>query len=136
MTDFLQTILPDGWPRPKGYANGVLLPAGARVLLTGGMIGWDAEETLVSPDFVPQFRQALANVIAVVEAAGGTPSHIARLTIYVTDKDAYARDPKGVGAAYRELMGKHFPAMALLQVAGLLEPGALVEIEATAALPA
>ena len=131
----LRDVLPEGWPRPKGYSNGVIAPAGGQLLFVAGTIGWDTEERLVGEGFVDQFRQALRNVVAVVEAAGGEVAHIARLTIYVTDREAYTRDLRAVGEAYREEMGKHFPAMALLIVAGLVERGALVEIEATAVLP-
>ncbi|HKX46064.1 MAG TPA: RidA family protein, partial [Planctomycetota bacterium] len=101
-----------------------------------GQIAWDAEQALVGRgDFVAQFRQALANVAAVVAAAGGRPEHVVRLTIYVTDKREYLGHLREVGEAYRAVLGKHFPAMALVQVADLLEDGALVEVEATAALP-
>jgi enamine deaminase RidA (YjgF/YER057c/UK114 family) len=129
-----RAIEPEGWAPPKGYANGVLVEGG-RTLYVAGQIGWDAEQRLVSPDFVPQFRQALENVVAVVRAAGGAPEHLVRTTIYVTDKQAYLGDLKGVGAAWRETIGRHFPAMTLVEVADLLEPGALVEIECTAVLP-
>jgi enamine deaminase RidA (YjgF/YER057c/UK114 family) len=131
------TIQPDGWPRPKGYSNGVLAPAGARMLFIAGMVGWDESETIVGGgDFVAQFEQALKNVVAVLRKAGGAPEHIVRLTIYVTSKDAYLGALPEVGRAYREQLGKVFPAMALVQVAGLVEDGAMVEVEATAALPA
>ena len=119
---------------PKGYSNGALVPAGADLLFVAGQIGWDGDQRLVSDDFVAQFQQALSNVAAVVAAAGGAPEHIVRLTIYVTDKQEYLADLRGVGAAYREVIGRHFPAMALVQVADLLEAGAKVEIEATAAI--
>lgn len=135
-SDFLQAILPEGWKRPRGYSNGVLAPAGSRPLAIAGMIGWDGQERFTSDTFAGQFRQALANVVAVVREAGGGPEHITRLTIYVTDKTAYSDQLPDVGAAYKELMGKNFPAMALLEVKGLLEPQAMVEIEADAALPA
>jgi len=131
-----ETIHPEGWAPAKGYANGVLVPAGGRHLFIAGQVAWDAEQRLVGDDFAGQFRQALANVVAIVRAAGGEPEHLARMTIYVTDKDRYEASLKQIGAAYRELMGKHYPAMALVQVAALLEAGAEVEIEATAVLPA
>lgn len=131
-----KTIQPAGWASPKGYANGLLAPAGGRLLFVAGQVGWDAEQRMVDGGFVAQFRQALANVVAVVEAAGGRATDLGRLTIYVTDKRAYEGDLKAVGAAYRGVLGRHFPAMALLEVAGLVEPGALVEIEATAVLSA
>jgi enamine deaminase RidA (YjgF/YER057c/UK114 family) len=131
----IETIHPDGWTPPRGYANGILAPAGVRLLFVAGQIAWDAEQRLVGRgDFAAQFRQALANVVAVVRAAGGEPEHLVRLTIYVTDKRAYLAGLKQVGAAYREVVGAHYPAMALVQVADLLEEGALVEIEGTAAI--
>ena len=132
----LEPIQPAGWAAPRGYSNGVLAPAGARLLFVAGQIAWDAQQQLVGRDaFGAQFEQALANVVAVVRAAGGGPEHLARLTIYVSDKRAYEDDLAAVGAAYRRHMGRHFPAMALVEVAALLEEGAMVEIEGTAALP-
>lgn len=128
-----RTILPPGWPRPKGYSNGVA--ARGEVLAIAGMIGWDAQERLVSPEFVPQFRQALENVRAVVDAAGGAAEHIISLTIYVVDKQQYCASLAEVGRVYREVLGRNFPTMALVQVADLLEPGALVEIQGLAVLP-
>ena len=119
---------------PKGYANGMLMEPG-RLLFVAGQIGWNAESELVSAELTPQFEQALRNVLDVVEAAGGNASHIGRLTIYVTDKQRYLAEVKAIGEAYRRHMGRHFPAMALVQVADLLEEGALVEIEATAVIP-
>jgi enamine deaminase RidA (YjgF/YER057c/UK114 family) len=104
-------------------------------LFVAGQIGWDAQQHFVGEDLVSQLAQALRNVVTVVEAAGGRASHIARLTIYVTDLDAYRNNLKAIGASYREIMGKHYPAMALVGVAGLVEPRARVEIEATAVVP-
>jgi enamine deaminase RidA (YjgF/YER057c/UK114 family) len=127
------TILPPDWPRPKGYANG--MTAKGQLLAIAGQIGWDTTETIVSDDFAPQFHQALANVIAVVEAAGATHEAIISLTIFVTDKHAYLGNIKDVGAAYRALMPKHYPAMALVQVSALVEDRAQVEIQALAVLP-
>lgn len=127
------TILPPDWPRPKGYANG--MTARGQLLAIAGQIGWDTTETIVSDDFAPQFHQALANVIAVVEAAGATHEAIISLTIFVTDKHAYLGNIKDVGAAYRALMPKHYPAMALVQVSALVEDRAQVEIQALAVLP-
>jgi enamine deaminase RidA (YjgF/YER057c/UK114 family) len=127
------TVNPPGWPRPTGYANGVL--AQGRYLAIAGQIGWNERNELVPGGFLPQARQALANVLAVLRAAGADPSHLVRLTWYVTDKEEYRRSLTALGAAYREILGANYPAMALLQVAGLLEEGALVEIEATAVLP-
>jgi enamine deaminase RidA (YjgF/YER057c/UK114 family) len=131
----LEPVQPAAWTAPRGYSNGVLAPAGARTLFVAGQIAWDARQRLVGAgDFVAQFAQALANVVEVVRAAGGGPEHVARLTIYVTDKRSYLTSSKELGAAYRGVMGRHFPAMSLVEVAALLEPGALVEIEGTAAI--
>ncbi|MBV8343684.1 MAG: RidA family protein [Candidatus Eremiobacteraeota bacterium] len=126
-------INPAGRPRPSGYANGVL--AEGRYLAVSGQIGWNERNELVSGEFLEQARQALRNVVAVVRAAGGAPEHLARLTWYVTDKNEYRAALKELGASYREIVGEHYPAMALVEVAGLLEEGAKVEIEATAVLP-
>jgi enamine deaminase RidA (YjgF/YER057c/UK114 family) len=132
----LEVIQPDGWARPKGYSNGTLAPAGARILFVAGQVAWDEEERLVGEgDFVAQFGQALRNVVAVVKKAGGEPEDIARLTIFVTDREAYLSRQAELGAVYRAVLGRHFPAMALLHIAGLVEDGALLEIEGTAAIP-
>ncbi len=120
---------------PRGYSNGMLAPAGGRLLFVAGQIGWNEEQELVGPDFTRQFRQALRNVAAVVKTAGGEPRHVARLTIYVANKQLYLDRLEAVGKAYRGVMGKHYPAMALVEVKSLLEPAALVEIEAIAVLP-
>lgn len=128
----IQTIQPEGWPRPRGYANGMLTRG--RTIHVAGMIGWDENEQLVGEDLVSQFRQALANVVAVVEAGGGTREHIVRLTIYCTEIAGYRSGVKEIGAVYREILGKHFPAMALLGISELVHPGAKVEIEAVAVL--
>ena len=128
-----RAILPDGWQRPRGYSNG--MAARGELLAIAGMIAWDAREQLVSDAFAAQFRQALANVVAVVTAAGGRPEHVISLTVYVTDKREYIAELAAVGAAYRELMGRHYPAMALVEVAALLEPRAKVEIQGLAVLP-
>jgi enamine deaminase RidA (YjgF/YER057c/UK114 family) len=128
-----RTILPDGWSRPRGYANG--MAAHGELLAIAGQIGWNSREEFESLEFGPQFRQALQNVVAVVEAAGGTVQDIISLTIYVTDKREYIEQNAQVGAAYRELFGKHFPAMALVGVRELLEDRAKVEIQGLAVLP-
>ena len=128
----LTTLQPPGWRKPKGYANGML--GRGRMLLTGGMIGWDADEVLAD-GFVPQVEQALRNVLAVLAVAGGGPEHIARLTWYVRSIDTYRSSLAALGPAYVAVLGRHYPAMALVEVAGLVEPRALVEIEATAILP-
>lgn len=120
---------------PRGYANGMLVRGDHDLLFVAGQIGWDAEQRLVSATFAGQFERALANVLTVVRAAGGAPPHVVRLTIYVTAKSAYLAALREVGATYRDQMGRHYPAMSLVEVQDLLEPGALVEIEATAALP-
>lgn len=129
----LTPIQPEGWLPPQGYSNGVAATPG-RLLFVAGQIGWDAQHRLVSELLVGQFRQALVNVLSVVRAAGGRPTNIARLTIYVTDRSAYVGARKQLGRDWRDLMGTHYPAMTLLEVKGLLEPGALVELEATAVL--
>ena len=128
----LEIVTPPELARPRGYSHGV--KGRGEVLFVAGQIGWDAQGRVVSPDFVAQFGQALDNVLAVVRAAGGTPESIGRMVVYVTDKDEYARCTPALGQAWRERLGKHYPAMALVQVAALLEPGAKVEIEATALL--
>lgn len=133
---FLLPVQPEGFAPPSGYSHGVLAPAGGRLLFIAGQIAWDGERRLVSNRFAEQFRKALENVVDVVRAAGGGPEHLARLTIYVTDRGEYLAALPAVGTAYRAIMGRHFPAMALLEVLGLLEPGAKVEIEGMAVLPA
>jgi len=131
----LEPVEPEGWEQPRGYSNGIVVPSGARLVFVAGQIAWDADQTLIGAgDFAAQFRQALANVLAVVEAAGGQPRDLASLTIFVKDKAAYTASQKALGAVWRELVGKHYPAMALVQVADLLEEGALVEICGVAAL--
>lgn len=127
-----QIIHPEGWAPAKGYANGVLTDKGT--LYVGGQIGWTAQQTWDATDFVSQMRQTLMNVRAVVEAAGGGPEHITRLTWFVTDKATYAAHQSDVGKAYRDVLGRNFPAMTLVVVKDLLEDNALIEIEATAEL--
>lgn len=127
-----RSINPEGWRRPRGYANG--MAGRGELLAVAGQIGWNAEEQFESLEFGPQFRQALANVVAVVEAAGGAVTDIISLTIYVTDKREYIASITEVGAAYKALFGKHFPAMALVGVRELLEDRAKVEIQALAVL--
>ena len=126
-------VNPPGWSRPSGYSNGVV--AEGRYVAISGQIGWNEKGELVAEDFLEQARQALRNVVAVLRAAGGAPENLVRLTWYVTDKSEYRIAQKQLGAAYREIVGEHYPAMALVIVAGLLEEGAKVEIEATAVLP-
>ena len=128
-----ETIHPDGWLPAKGYANGMLTRDG--VLYIGGQIGWDDSQRFVSDDFIGQMRQALLNIRMIVEAAGGRVEHVTRLTWFVTDKAEYLANQAEVGRAYGEVFGKHFPAMSMVVVAGLVEDRARVEIEATAHLP-
>ena len=128
-----QVVQPQGWAAPKGYANGVV--AAGRQLFIAGQIGWNAQGRFESDDFVPQVEQALKNVVEVLQAAGGKPEHIVRLNWYITDKAEYVENQRAIGEAYRRVIGRNFPAMTLLVVAGLLEPRAKVEIEATAVLP-
>lgn len=130
----MRAVQPEGWAPPKGYANGVV--AEGRTLHVAGQIGWaPGTGRFEARDFVGQARQALANVVAVVEAAGGQAEHVARLTWYVTDKREYLARQAEMGEAYRAVMGRHFPAMTMVVVAGLVEDEALVEIEAVAVLP-
>ena len=133
MKDHMQVLQPKGWAAPKGSANGVL--AEGRQVHLAGQIGWTAEAKLVSADFVAQVEQALANIVQVLAEAGGVPAHIVRLTWYITDKSEYMSRQRDIGAAYRRVIGRHFPAMSAIVVAGLIEDGAKVEIEATAVLP-
>ena len=129
-----QQLHPAAWKPPIGYANGIL--AEGRQVYLGGQIGWTADQQIVSDDFVEQVAQALRNIVEILAEAGGRPEHIVRLTWFVTDKREYLDNLRSIGAAYRAVMGRHFPAMSLVQVAGLVEDGAKVEIEATAVLPA
>jgi len=129
----LKTINPESLGTPHGYANGVLIEGG-RLLFIAGQIAWDQHQQIVSTDIVEQFDRALANVITIVAEAGGKPDQIARLVIYVTDKNEYRERMKEIGERYRARMGKHFPAMVLVEVAGLLEDAAKIEIEGTAVL--
>jgi enamine deaminase RidA (YjgF/YER057c/UK114 family) len=130
----LKFINPESLGRPRGYANGVLAPEGGALLFIAGQIAWDEQQRIVSADFAAQFERALANVLAVVREAGGTPKEIARLCVYVTDKREYCASQKEIGACWRKLLGRHFPAMALVEVKALLEDDAKVEIEGIAVL--
>ena len=129
----MRTLLPPGWPRPKGYSNGI--SARGRMVFTAGVIGWDEEEKLVADELVGQLRQVLANTLAILAEDNAGPEHIVRMTWYVTDRDDYVANLAGIGAAYREMMGRNYPTMAVVQVAGLVEPGAKIEIETTAVVP-
>jgi enamine deaminase RidA (YjgF/YER057c/UK114 family) len=130
----LKLINPESLGRPRGYSNGVLAPQGARLLFIAGQVAWDARQQIVSDDFAEQFERALRNVLAVVGEAGGTSDSIARLVIYVTDKREYVARTEEVGERWRALMGRHYPAMALVEVKSLLDDAAKVEIEGIAAL--
>jgi enamine deaminase RidA (YjgF/YER057c/UK114 family) len=127
-------INPASLGRPKGYSNGLLAAPGVRLLFIAGQIGWDAEQRLVGDDFVEQFERALRNVLEVVGEAGGAPTGLARLTLYVTDKAEYRARTREIGERWRALMGRHYPAMALVEVKSLLADGAKVEIEGIAVL--
>jgi enamine deaminase RidA (YjgF/YER057c/UK114 family) len=128
----LEFIQPEGFAAPRGYANGVVTQG--RTLHVGGQIGWNAQQEFQTDDFAEQFAQTLDNVLAIVAAAGGKPEDIASMTVFVTDLDKYRAAAKSLGPIWRERLGKHYPAMALLGVAGLVEPRALMEIQAVAAL--
>ncbi len=130
----LKFINPASLGPPLGYSNGVMTEPGTRLLFIAGQLGWNEQQKIVSTDFVEQFDRALANVVAVVTGAGGRPEQIARLVIYVTDKSEYQLRTRELGERYRAHMGKHFPAMVLVEVKGLLDNEAKVEIEAIAAL--
>lgn len=129
----LRIIQPEGWKPAKGYANGVL--AEGRTLHVGGQIGWNADQVFETDDFIGQVDQALRNIVAVVEAAGGKPEDIVRLTWFLIDKAEYVARQKELGGVYRQVLGRHFPAMSLFVISGLLEDRAKVEIEATAVIP-
>lgn len=128
-----RTLQPAGWPRPRGYANGV--SARGRQLYVAGQIGWNEGGVLAGDDLVSQARQALRNIVAILAADGARPEHLVRLTWYVVDREAYLAAAKPLGEAYREVIGAYFPAMSAVQVSALMEPGAVVEIEATAVVP-
>ena len=129
----MKILQPDGWTPPRGYANGIA--AHGTVVSIAGQIGWNAQCVFESDDFAAQARQALANIVAVLAEAGGRPEHLVRLTWYVTDKREYVAAYPAIGAAYRELIGRHYPAMTAVQVVALIEDRAKVEIEATAVVP-
>lgn len=128
-----EVLHPANWKKASGYANGML--AQGRTVWVGGQIGWNGDQVFETSDFGEQTRQALANIVAVLHEAGGRPEHIVRLTWYVTDKQEYLSSLKGIGDAYRSVLGRHFPAMTMVQVADLIEDEAKVEIEATAVIP-
>lgn len=129
----MQILQPPGWPRPKGYSNGI--EAEGRLIFVAGQVGWDEQERFRATDFPGQFEQALRNILAVLAEGGAGPEHVVRMTWYVTDKQAYLGNLKQIGAIYRDLMGRNYPVMSVVIVAGLVEDGALIEIEATAVVP-
>ena len=129
----MKVLQPPGWPRPKGYSNGISVRG--RMIFTAGVVGWDETETFVSDDFIGQFRQVLRNTLAILAEDGAGPEHIVRMTWYVADREEYVSQLKEVGAAYREMMGEHYPCMAAVQVAALVDPRARIEIETTAVVP-
>jgi enamine deaminase RidA (YjgF/YER057c/UK114 family) len=131
--EFIEVLQPQGWARPRGYSNG--MAARGRQIYVAGQVGWDGSGRFASAGLADQVRQALLNIVAVLAEAGGAPEHVVRLTWYVTSRDEYYEELSGIGAAYRAVMGKHFPTMSVVQVVALMEKEARVEIEATAVLP-
>ncbi len=129
----MQILQPPGWARPKGFSNGISCQG--RLVFIGGQIGWSGQGEWIDRSFAGQFRQALKNILEVLAQAGGKPEHLVRLTWYVLDRKEYLASLKELGAAYRELMGRHYPTMAVVQVSGLVEDAARLEIEATAVIP-
>jgi enamine deaminase RidA (YjgF/YER057c/UK114 family) len=129
----MMPLLPPGWPRPKGYSNGYC--AGGRLVVTAGVVGWNEREEFVALDLAGQFAQALRNVVAIIAEGGAGPEHLVRMTCYVTSIDAYTAGLAEIGAAWKDIIGRHYPAMALVEVVRLVEPKAMVEIEATAVVP-
>ncbi|WIO73909.1 RidA family protein [Porticoccaceae bacterium LTM1] len=129
----MQIINPEGWPRPRGYSNGIL--AEGKTLYVGGQIGWDENEQFHSDDFIEQMAQALKNTVAILEAGGAKPEHIVRMTWYITDREEYLKRLKEMGQVYRDIIGRHFPVMAMVQVVALMEERAKVEVETTAVIP-
>jgi len=128
----MKTLLPPGWPRPKGYSNGI--SAAGRIVMTAGVVGWNAREEFAAADFAGEFRQVLVNTLAILAEAGAGPEHIVRMTWYVTDLDQYRADLRGIGQAWRELVGRHYPVMAVVGVTGLVETAARIEIETIAVI--
>lgn len=129
----MQILQPPGWKKPKGYANGIV--AKGRIVFVAGQVGWNAEEKFETSDLAGQARQALKNIVAILAEAGAGPEHICRMDWFLADATEYNASLKEIGTAYREVIGKHFPVMTALQVAGFVEAGAKVEIEVTAVLP-
>lgn len=129
----MEILQPAGWPQPRGYSNGIA--ASGKLVFVGGQIGWDESERFPGDDFVAQVRQALLNTVTVLREADAGPEHVVRMTWYITDRREYVENLSAVGAVYREIMGRNFPAMAMVQVVALMEPAAKVEIETTAVIP-
>lgn len=129
----MKTLQPAGWPRPKGYANAI--ETSGRTIYTAGLVGWNEEEKFVAKDLPGQFEQLLRNLVALLAEAGAKPEHVVRMTWYVTDKQAYLANVRRIGEIYREIMGRVFPTMAVVQVVALMEDDALIEIETTAVIP-
>jgi enamine deaminase RidA (YjgF/YER057c/UK114 family) len=129
----MKILEPPGWASPRGYSNGVA--ARGTLVFVAGQVGWNAQQRIESDDFVAQASRALSNIVAILSQAGARPEHIVRMTWYVVDKDEYVASLRGLGSAYREIIGRHYPAMTAVEVAGLVEDGARVEIEATAVVP-
>ncbi len=129
----IETLQPPEWPRPKGYANG--MSARGRMIFISGQVGWDDHGQFNSDNLTEQVKQALANIVRVLKEGRAEPTHLVRMTWYVLSRQAYLHQVREIGAVYREVLGKHFPAMSVVEVSGLIEPRALVEIEATAVVP-
>ncbi|HEX9931817.1 MAG TPA: RidA family protein [Allosphingosinicella sp.] len=129
----MKVLQPPGWPRPRGYANGV--SARGRMIFTAGVVGWDAGERFAARDLAGQFEQVLRNIVAILAEGGAAPEHVVRMTCYVTSRDDYVASAREIGAAWRAVMGRNYPAMAVVEVSALVEPEAKVEIEATAVVP-
>jgi enamine deaminase RidA (YjgF/YER057c/UK114 family) len=130
----MHVLLPEGWAKPIGYSNGILVDTG-RLVFIAGQVGWDAQQRFASEDLAPQFEQALKNVLAVLAQAGGAPRHICRITAFCCDKKAYLAARRELGAIWRTLMGDHYPAMSMIFVSDLLDNPGKIELEATAVLP-
>ena len=129
----MKHLLPDGWPRPKGYSNGISVASG-RIIYVAGLVGWNKDEIFESDKLTDQFRTTLENIVAVLNADGAGPQHIVRMTWYITDKSDYLSNLKEIGAIYREIMGKNYPVMACVEVSALMEDQAKIEIETTAVI--
>ena len=129
----MNILQPPGWPRPKGYSNGI--SATGRMIFTAGVVGWDERENFPSPLLIDQFEQVLRNTLAILREGGAGPEHIVRMTCYILDRGEYLRSADEIGTTWRELMGNHYPAMAMVEVKGLIESAAKIEIETTAVVP-